>query len=65
MREYPELNYVASVENLQQLMDDMKKSLKSTNDKLDFSLGHIKQLNDKLGYLEQRLRQAGVRLRKS
>lgn len=53
-----------SVEHLKMLMDDMKKSLKSTDEKHNFLIDHIKKLNDKLGYLEQRLRAAGIRLRK-
>ncbi len=45
-----------SVEHLKQLIDTMKKSIHNTNERLDFSLDHIKQLNDKIYILEQRLR---------
>lgn len=62
-----ELNNIkeGSVEHLKQLMDDLKESIEKIDDRLNNAFSHIKQTNEKIGSLEQRLRQAGVRLRKS
>lgn len=54
-----------SVEHLKQLIGTIEKSIEKIDDRLNNAFGHIKQTNEKIGILEQRLRQAGVRLRKS